>query len=87
MTVVGRRPHDRTQEDGMVSHVLSLLVVNVKVRRVKRSVVVTWRLVVDGPLGCCAAGFLEKSGDAVIVGGHSGGSRASNRGAVGGTKT
>ena len=66
MTVVGRSPHDRTQEDGMgqygmLPHVLSLLVVNVMVRRVKRSVVVTWRLVVDGPLGCCScSGVLEE---------------------------
>ena len=32
MIVVGRSPHDRTQEDGLLPHNLSLLVVNVKVR-------------------------------------------------------
>ena len=60
MTVVGRSPHDRTQEDGLLSRVLLLLVVNMKVRIEKRSMVVTWRLVVDGPLGCCScSGVLE----------------------------
>ena len=60
MAVVGRS-HEQTQEDGLLSHVLPLLVINVKVRLEKRSMFVTWRLVVDGPLGCCScSGVLEE---------------------------